>query len=164
MEPKERFDLLCENLDGAGVFLTVKDGNRVNTMTIGWASVGRIWGKPMFTILVRYSRYTYEFLKNAKDFSISIPKKGKMNKELGFCGTKSGRDFDKFKECNLTLKEAKKIYSPIIEECEAFYECKICYRQSMTPTSIIDENIENRYYADNNDYHEIFIGEILEEY
>lgn len=165
MEKKEIFDLLIKNLDGAGVFLNVKDGmGNVNTMTIGWGSVGKIWGRDMFTVLVRYSRHTYSLLKNAKDFSINIPKVSSMNKELGFCGSKSGRDFDKFKECNFTLKSAKKIDTPIIEECEAFYECKICYRQAMNPMSIIDKDgIEDRYYKDN-DYHEMFIGEILEQY
>ena len=42
-----------------GVFLTVKEGESVNTMTVGWGNVGYIWNKPVLMVPVRYSRHTY---------------------------------------------------------------------------------------------------------
>ncbi|MCG4586306.1 flavin reductase, partial [Anaerosalibacter bizertensis] len=84
-----------------GAFLTVKSGDEVNTMTIGWGNIGVIWSMPIFTVAVRYSRHTYNLLENSDEFTVSIPIKIDMKKELAFCGTKSGRDVNKFKECNL---------------------------------------------------------------
>jgi flavin reductase (DIM6/NTAB) family NADH-FMN oxidoreductase RutF len=49
-----------------GAFLTVKDGDRLNTMTIGWGSIGWIWQKPILMVMVRYSRHTYELIDKAQ--------------------------------------------------------------------------------------------------
>jgi len=74
-----------------GVFLTVKAGERLNTMTIGWATIGFCWKKPIFMVAVRDSRHTFTLIEDAADFTVSIPS-GDMQKEIMFCGTKSGRD------------------------------------------------------------------------
>ena len=164
METKEAFDLLNKQLP-KGVFLTVKNDNKVNTMVIGWATVGRVWGKEIMTVMVRFSRNTYDLIKNADSFTVSVPEYDTMKKEIAFMGTKSGRDFNKYKETGLTLSDAKNVESPIINEAKVHYECKIVYKQSMDPTGIIDyENIEKRFYEGNNDYHMIFYGEILNVY
>ena len=164
METKEAFDLLNKQLP-KGVFLTVKNEEQVNTMIIGWATVGRVWGKDIMTVMVRFSRYTYDLIKNADSFTVSVPEYDTMKKEISFMGTKSGRDFDKYKETGLTLSDAKSVNSAIINEAKLHYECKIVYKQSMDPTGIIDyENIEKRFYEGNNDYHMIFYGEILNVY
>lgn len=145
-----------------GAFLTVKSGDIVNTMTIGWGSLGVIWSKPMFTIAVRYSRYTHELIEKAQDFTVSFPLKGQLKKELGICGTKSGRDIDKFKECNLTLKEGEVVNSPVIDECDLHLECKIVYKQPMDENALCDE-IKEKAYA-NGDYHVLYYGEIVKAY
>ncbi|MCR2031991.1 flavin reductase family protein [Anaerofustis stercorihominis] len=164
METKEAFDLLNKQLS-KGVFLTVKNKDKVNTMVIGWATVGRVWGKDIMTVMVRFSRNTYDLIKNADSFTVSVPEYDTMKKEIAFMGTKSGRDFDKYKETGLTLSDAQSVESPVINEAKLHYECKIVYKQSMDPTGIIDyENIEKRFYEGNNDYHMIFYGEILNVY
>lgn len=145
-----------------GAFLTVKDNNRVNTMTIGWGNIGFIWGKPIFMVLVRYSRYTYNLIDKSKEFTISIPINKDLRKELAYCGTHSGRDVDKFKECNLTILDGQKISTPIIGECELHYECKVVYQQTMEPGTL-DNDIRNKNYSDN-DYHVMYFGEILDSY
>jgi len=146
-----------------GVFITVKDkGGRVNTMTIAWGHIGVIWGKPCFIAYVRYSRFTYDVLLGAEDFTINVPEYGTLKKELALAGTKSGRDIDKFKEANLTLKESRKITSPIIEECALQYECKIIYQQSQEP-ALIQPSIKERHYK-NHDTHIMFFGEIVDSY
>jgi len=145
-----------------GVFMTVKNKNSVNTMTIGWGSVGFIWGKPIFTALVRYSRHTYEMLKNTDEYTISVPLKKDLKKELLFCGTKSGRDVDKIKECGLTLVDGKKIGTPIIGDCELHFECKVVYKQGMNGENL-DSLIKDSKYNDD-DYHVMYFGEILASY
>lgn len=145
-----------------GAFLTVSDGESVNTMTIGWGSVGVIWNRPIFMIAVRKSRHTYNVIENAKDFTISLPLNKNLKKELSYCGSYSGRDIDKIEACNLTTKNGKNVVSPIIADCELHYECKIVFKQDMNSTSL-DKKIMERFYEDS-DYHTLYFGEILSSY
>lgn len=145
-----------------GAFLTVKQGDRVNTMTIAWGSLGYIWNKPIFTSLVRYSRYTYGLIDNAADFTVSFPLKGQLKKELAVCGSKSGRDIDKIKECKLSLKKSDIVKSPSIDGCDLYLECRIVYKQGMDK-NLLDDNIKNAVYSDN-DYHVMYFGEIVKAY
>ncbi len=145
-----------------GAFLTVKSEDKLNTMTIGWGTLGFIWKKPIFMAVVRYSRHTYDILEKSKEFTVSVPLTRDMKKELAICGTKSGRDIDKFKECNLTTIKGKSIDTPIIEECELHYECKVVYQQAMEP-GLIDKGIREANYS-NNDFHIMYYGEIVESY
>jgi|LGOV01.1.fsa_nt_gb flavin reductase (DIM6/NTAB) family NADH-FMN oxidoreductase RutF len=157
----EKADLSLEQLE-KGAFLTTQVGDLVNTMTIAWGGINFIWGKPVFVIYVRYSRETYEMLKNTKEFTINIPLNVNLKKELAFCGTKSGRDYDKIKECNFTLLPGREVKTPIIKECDMHYECKVIYIQAMEPTNI-PKDILKRYYSTNN-YHVVYYGEIVDSY
>lgn len=149
-------------LKSQGAFLTVKDGERINTMTIGWGNVGYIWNRPIFTVMVRKSRYTIDFLENANNFTVSIPLNKNMKNALMVCGSKSGRDINKFKECNLTLVKSKKVETPIIGDCELFYECKIVYKQEMNPKLLSEDIVKSSY--EKGDYHTLYYGEIVETY
>jgi len=81
-----------------GAFLTVKANNALNTMTIGWATFGVVWSKPIMMVAVRSSRHTFKIIESAKDFTVTVPMED-MHKEIAFCGSKSGRNLDKFKMC-----------------------------------------------------------------
>lgn len=142
-----------------GAFLTVKAGENINTMTIGWGSIGFIWQKPIMMVMVRPSRYTYQLMEEAADFSVSLPLPGELKKDLAVAGSKSGRDIDKFKECKLTAKNAQEISSPIIGECNLIYECKPLFKQIMDPDQLSTE-IREKFYA-NGDFHVIYYAEIL---
>lgn len=142
-----------------GAFLTVKDGDRLNTMTIGWGNIGWIWQKPMLMVMVRYSRYTYELIDKAKDFSVSVPSRGELKKSLGIAGTKTGREVDKFKEADLTAQNAQSIESPVIGECGLIFECKVVFKQVMEPENL-DNSIREDCYP-NDDYHVMYYGEIV---
>lgn len=145
-----------------GAFITTKVKGKVNTMTIAWGGINVVWNKPVFVAYVRYSRDTYEMLKSTNEFTINIPLENDLRKELGFCGTKSGRDYNKIEECNLTLLSGRKINTPVIKECEMNYECKVIYKQAMEPNSIQDDVLKK--YYNNNDFHVIFYGEIVDTY
>ena len=140
-----------------GAFLTVKYGSDLNTMTIGWATIGLVWQKPIFMVAVRDSRHTFTIIENADDFTVSVPLKN-MTDEIRFCGTKSGRDMDKFKECNLTIKDSQNVFSPIIDVRGIHFECKIVLKSAMDPRFLIDEY--EKLYPDK-DYHTLYFGEIL---
>lgn len=159
----EDLDKAIYNLHDKGAFLTVKSGENINTMTIGWGSIGYQWGKPIFMVLVRKTRYTYNLIENSQDFTVTIPLSDNLKEELRFCGTKSGRDIDKLKACNLQIKDSNKVYSPIINKRDVLtYECKIVYKQEMD-NRLISPDVKEVYYKDN-DYHVIYYGEIVDCY
>jgi flavin reductase (DIM6/NTAB) family NADH-FMN oxidoreductase RutF len=145
-----------------GAFLTVKNGDNVNTMTIAWGAMGFIWNKPIFTVLVRYSRYTHELIHNADEFTVSFPLNGRLDDVLNICGTKSGRDIDKFAECDLKAQKGRVVDTPVISGCDIHLECRIVYRQALAPENL-DDGIKNSCYPVG-DYHVIYCGEIVAAY
>ncbi len=145
-----------------GAFLTVKDGERLNTMTIGWGNVGYIWQKPVITVMVRYSRHTYGLIDNAPDFSVSLPAPGEMRKALAIAGSVSGRDVDKFVAAGVSAQPARSIQSPVINGCSLIFECRTIFKQIMDP-NLLDNNVQSSYYA-SNDYHVMYYGEIVDCY
>lgn len=146
----------------AGAFLTVKQGPRINTMTIGWGSIGYVWNMPVFMVMVRYSRYTYELIDKASDFTVSVPLHGQLKGELAFCGSKSGRDVDKIAESGLILKDSKEVASPLIDGCDLYFECKIMYKQGMDRDKLNDF-VKSKCYSDD-DYHVMYFGKIVKSY
>lgn len=160
----ENLGTALESMAKGGAFLTVSDGQRSNTMTMGWGYVGYQWQKPVFVALVRKSRFTYEIFDTAAEFTVSIPILGTMKESLAFCGTRSGRDFNKFKEANLTLAPGKMVGVPIIAGCGTYLECKVLFRQDMDPEGLDPVLNQVHYLQKNNDYHTLFFGEILASY
>ncbi len=144
-----------------GAFLTVKSGETINTMTIGWATIGYVWRKPIMTVAVRLSRHTFGIIEMADDFTVSIPSSD-MKKELMFCGTKSGRDYNKFTECNLQVSDSQNVFTPIIKAPGLHYECKIVYKSAMDP-AYLNKDYDIALYPEK-DYHTLYYGEILDCY
>ena len=140
---------------------TVKSGDAINTMAIGWATLGFVRKRPILMVAVRLTRHTFGLIEKAEDFTVSVPLSD-MAKEIAFCGTKSGRDFDKFKECNLEVAEGRKVTTPLIKTPGLHFECKIVYRSAMDPARL-DGEYDTRLYPEK-DYHTLSFGEILECY
>lgn len=145
-----------------GAFLTIKKDDEVNTMTIGWGNIGFIWNKPVLMVPVRYSRHTYSMIDHAKTFTVSVPVSKNLKEALAFCGTHSGRDMDKIKECNLTLSQAQVVDTPIISDCDLQIECRVVYKQAMEPGNL-DQGIRDMKYPES-DFHVMYYGEIVKAY
>ena len=139
-----------------GAFLTVQAGAVRNTMTIGWGLVGVLWQKPVFMVPVRDSRHTYTLLEQARDFTVSVPS-GDMKEALTLCGTRSGRDLDKFEACGLKLRPAQRTGSPVLEIPGLHLECRILYGTPMEPARL-DPALASLYPK--SDYHKLYFGEI----
>jgi flavin reductase (DIM6/NTAB) family NADH-FMN oxidoreductase RutF len=142
-----------------GAFLVVKADNRINPMTIAWGSIGFMWSKPVFMVMVRYSRYTYELMEWASGFTVSVPLNGQLEKALVLCGTKSGRDIDKAAASGLTLKQGSQSGFYYIDECDINYECKAIYQQAMEPGTL-NSTVKQQQYS-NHDFHVLYYGEII---
>jgi flavin reductase (DIM6/NTAB) family NADH-FMN oxidoreductase RutF len=142
----------------AGAFLTVKSGQAMNTMTIGWATFGVVWSRPIMMVAVRSSRHTFGIIEAAEDFTVTVPA-GDMHNAIAFCGSKSGRNVDKFKECNLETIDGRQVASPVIQTQGRHYECKIIYKSAMDPAHF-DKSYDPSLYP-KKDYHTLYFGEIL---
>ena len=140
-----------------GLFLT-SGIEKPNTMTIGWGSIGVYWGKPIFVVPVRKSRFTHGLLEACKEFTISVSLKG-MKQELAFCGSKSGLNVDKFESLHLTALPGQEVHVPVIGECDLFYECKVVFQQDMKQEQLVPD-FQKKWYSDN-DYHTMYYGEIV---
>ncbi|MDG5815983.1 flavin reductase family protein [Chitinispirillales bacterium ANBcel5] len=140
-----------------GAFLTVQAGDDLNVMTIGWASLGHIWGRPIMTILVRKSRHTFKIIEKTDEFTVSVPSVD-MSEQLAFCGSESGRDHDKFKKCSMEIFPGKKVRTPVINVPGTHFECKIVYKSPMDPGNLVESY---KHLYPQKDYHTIYYGEIV---
>lgn len=144
-----------------GAFLTSKADGKVNTMTIGWGSLGFMWGKPVFMVMVRSSRFTHELLANSTEFTVTIPKTD-MKDAIKLCGSQSGRDMDKLAAAGLKTLPGSKTDTPVIDCAGIHYECKIAYRQDMSDAQMTTE-VKDKWYTDD-PLHTLYFGEILTSY
>ena len=106
------------------VMVSVTDGEgKDNIITVAWAGTV-CTNPPMVSISVRPSRYSYDMIKKTGEFVINL-----TTEELAFatdyCGVRSGRDVDKFKEMNLTKEKAEFVSAPMIKESPVCIECKV---------------------------------------
>jgi len=121
----------------------VDEKGKANVITLAWAMPVSI-NPPLLVVSIAPRRYSHELIERSREFVVNIPTM-KIVKETLFCGRKSGREVDKFKETKLTPSSAKKVKAPIIKECVAHLECKL-YKQVAAGD------------------HTLFIGEIVDAY
>ena len=109
------------------VMVSVRDRKgKDNIITVAWA--GTVCSDPpMVSISVRKERYSYEIIRETGEFVINL-----VNRELvraaDYCGVKSGRDTDKFKEMGLTAQPSRYVGAPGIGESPVNLECRVTNR------------------------------------
>ena len=94
-----------------------------NIITLAWA--GTINSEPpMLSISIRKERFSHDIIKNSGVFGVNLVSSD-LIKKCDYCGVKSGRDVDKFKELNLTKIKGELTGVPLIKDCPASLECKV---------------------------------------
>lgn len=154
--------VICKALKPHGILLTTAAHGQVNTMTIGWGTLGVDWSRPVFIAYVRESRYTKQLLEENGEFTVNIPVGDYDRRILGFCGTKSGRDTDKIAEMGLHLVQSDVVSVPGIRELPLTLECKVLYKEEQDLSRIPGDIIEKYYPA--GDHHHVYYGEIVNAY
>ncbi len=160
---------IVDHLNHGGILATVRAGNKVNPITIGWGTIGIQWGKLLFQIYIRESRFSKSMLDEAGEFTVNIPlERSERAKEiLTFCGTKSGRDVDKPAELKLTLVEGEKVAAPAIGELPLTLECRVIYSERQNGAKMPAEVLKKYYpnWEENReDVHTVYYGEIIAAY
>ena len=155
----EYYDAVVRILTSQGLLLGSYDAaGKANVMTIGWGSMGSIWGIPVWIVLVRPSRYTYHCIEHNGCFTVNVPTRG-MGMVCAMCGSKSGRDIDKFAECGLTAQKGDSVLAPVVTECPIAYECQVVHSNDVLPAKLADEILTGAYV--DGDFHRVYYGKIL---
>ncbi len=155
IEPKEIKDNLIKCFADEWALITAGCGDSYNMMTASWGFAGEMWGQDSLCVVVRPQRYTMEFIEKSDYFTVSFY--GDRKDIHKVCGSMSGREVDKTKECNLTpVASEKYVY---FKEARLVLVVKKQFVQQMKDESFIDRDILPRYYPDN-DFHNMIIGKI----
>ena len=143
------------------MLITAGTPEHCNTMTASWGGVGVMWAEPSATCYIRPQRSTKEFVDNSDYFTLCFFDES-YRKALNLCGSTSGRDVDKIKECGFTV-QAGAGNAPYFAEAELVLVCKKRYAQLMQPECFTDKTIDGKFYPQK-DYHVMYIGQIVEAY
>ncbi|MDF2546076.1 flavin reductase family protein [Anaerosolibacter sp.] len=127
-----------------------------NIVTVAWT--GTVCSDPAMTyISIRPERHSYEIINRTKEFVINIATED-LVKATDFCGVKSGRDINKFKEMRLTPEKASKVSAPLIKESPINIECKVTKvlelgTHHMFLAKVMAVNVDDQYMDDKNKFH-----------
>ena len=133
-------------------------GGTYNVMTVGWGGLGHMWKRPLAMIVVRPTRYTYEFMEKYPDFTLSqFPPA--FDDQVAYCGAHTGRKVDKIRKTGLTPMASMRAAAPSFAEAELVLECRKTYWSDLEPGHFLANYIARHYPG--KDYHRLYFGEIL---
>lgn len=153
-----------------GILLNT-NGDKFNSMSIGWGALGILWNTPVFTVYVRESRFTKSQLDRTGEFTLSIPLDERDPVIDRVCGTLSGRDVDKVSEAKLFLEPPCANSVPGVAQYPLTIECRVIYREQQK-LDLIPPAMRGKFYPEGTpgcsteqaDPHTMYIGEILDSY
>ena len=133
---------------------------RFNMMTASWGGIGWLWNKPVAFVFVRSERYTHGFVEAEERLSLSFFTE-EWRDALKFCGSKSGRDFDKCKETGLSAVELES-GAVAFDEARLVLDCRKLFKASMDKANFVDKDILAKWYNDNpgGSLHDVYVAEI----
>ena len=156
--PKE----LCESpfslIGNDWLLITAPDETKecgANAMTASWGGLGVLWSKPVATIYVRPQRYTFDLCERSNRISLCVLPEA-YRSALKICGTTSGKDADKLKDCNLNVTEIDGV--KVIEQSRLIIIGKKAYADVIRKDNFVDSSHLKHYPAD--DFHRVYILEI----
>lgn len=129
---------------------------RPNIITVAWA--GTICTNPaMLSISVRPERYSYSIIKETGEFVVNLVTKDLIY-ATDYCGVKSGRDVDKFKEMGLHEAKSVMIYAPGIAESPVNIECRVVEIKElgshhMFLAEVVSVDIDDKYMDTSGKFH-----------
>lgn len=127
----------------------------LNTMTASWGGMGVLWNKPVAFCFVRPQRYTHALIEQSDRFSLSFFSE-EYRSALRLCGTKSGRDVDKFAATGLTPTILEN--TPCIKEARITLLCRKLYADALKAEAFLDPALLQNYK--DGDFHTVYVAEI----
>lgn len=136
------------------VSMASEDG-KANIITVAWA--GTICtNPPMLSISIRPERYSYDIIKRTGEFVVNLTTE-ELAYATDYCGVRSGRDVDKFKEMGLHEEKASQVKAPLIQESPVNIECKLRKIEElgshhMFLADVVAVNIDEKYLNEKNKF------------
>lgn len=148
-------------LERGGVLCTVANSEREqNLLTLGWGQIGPFYhGNPVFIIAVAPMRYSWCFLEEVREFVIAVPNDA-LRSAADLCGTRSGRELDKFRAAGLSRVPSMHVQPPSIPECPINIECRV-YATIEPPHQLLTPEHRQRPLEEQ---HTIYFAEVLGSY
>lgn len=124
-----------------------KEG-KPNIITVAWTGTV-CTNPPMVYISVRPERYSYHMIEETGEFVINLTTEA-LAYATDYCGVKSGREVDKFKEMHLTPEEAAMVKAPLIKESPVNIECKVVKKEElgshhMFLAEVVSVHVDEKY-------------------
>ena len=135
---------------------TIDNEGKDNIFTVSWT--GTICSDPaMVSISVRPERYSYHMIKETGEFVINLTTEA-LARATDYCGVRSGRDVDKFKEMSLTRLQGEKVKAPLIKESPVNIECKVTQviplgTHDMFLAEVVAVHVDDYYMDEKNKFH-----------
>lgn len=123
------------------VLVTSKHNGRENVFTVSWIGVASSHPEHV-CIAINTKRLSYSMIKVSKKFCIGIPNKNLLQ-AVDYCGNNSGRDVDKFKECNLSKTYLSDFI--LINECKMNVLCDVMQIIDLGSHSLFIAKVREKY-------------------
>ena len=157
-ESADKVALAYDRLRDGGLLLTaVGRYGRPNPMTVSWWLFGRFYHhNPVSVVAVKPIRYTFGLLEQVPEYVVSVLD-SQWRDAVDFCGTRSGRDVDKFEAVGLTPAQSLHVRVPSIKEAAVNFECRQ-YHVQRPPHGILTPEHRERPLGEQ---HSIYFAEVL---
>ncbi len=134
-----------------------------NMMTASWGCLGWLWNKPVAVMFIRPERYTHQFIEQSDTTClVFLGTDDEARKVYAFCGAKSGKDFDKTKECHLT-PVATENGGTTFEQARLTLECRKLYKTQIRHEEMLDTSTR-QWYGAKGGMHDVYVMEITAAY
>ncbi len=133
-----------------------RPNEKPNIITLSWT--GTVCSDPvMVSISVRRERYSYDIIDETGEFVINLTTE-ELVKKADYCGCRSGRKVDKFKEMKLHAVSAEKVCAPLIRESPVNIECRVKQKiplgsHDMFLSEVLCVDVDERYLDENGEFH-----------
>ena len=153
--PPEELENVFRLIGKDWALITAKGEGATNAMTASWGGMGVLWNKPVAFCFIRPQRYTHTLTEQGERFSLSFFSE-QYRSALRLCGTKSGRDIDKFAATGLTPVLLED--TPCIKEARIVLLCRKLYADALKADHFVDPALLQNYK--DGDFHTVYVAEI----
>ena len=139
------------------VMVSCGDMENANIITVAWC--GTLCTSPAMTyVSIRPERFSYHLIEESGEFVINLTTE-ELARSVDYCGVKSGRDVDKFKECSLTASKSVKVSAPSIEESPVNIECRVKQviktggTHDIFIAEVVSVSVDEKYFDETGKFH-----------
>ncbi len=134
----------------------IDEAGKDNILTVAWTGTTSS-DPPMLSISVRPERYSYHMIEETGEFVVNLTTE-KLAFATDYCGVKSGKDIDKWKEAHLTRERADVVKAPMIAESPVNIECKVTEKRNlgshvMFQAEVVAVHVDEAYLDGNDKFH-----------